>query len=64
MSLVLIDTTQETDVCYNDTLVHEGYAIFKPDDHTTNLTGPTYVHEVSKSDVPCPVFKQHLEGIY
>lgn len=62
MSLVLIDTSQETDVCYNDTLVHEGYAIFKPDDHTTNLTGPTDAPEVSKRDVPCPVFKQLLEG--
>ncbi|XP_063423565.1 tudor domain-containing protein 5-like [Mytilus trossulus] len=46
MSLVLVDTSGEEDVCYNDKLVQEGYAIFRPDDHTTNLTGPSDAPEI------------------
>ncbi|CAC5377238.1 TDRD5 [Mytilus coruscus] len=51
MSLVLVDTSGEEDVCYNDKLVQEGYAIFRPDDHTTNLTGPTDAPEFKISQL-------------
>lgn len=49
MSLTLIDTSGDDDICYNDVLVKEGYAIFKPDDCTTCLTGPEGAPEVCTS---------------